>query len=94
MPHLVRMEQHDLSIGYLSKRKAAVYADVSPRTLDYAVARGELKAFRLLLSGATGKSRKLLFRKADIDAWIARFEVNLNLDQIVDSTVAEVLANE
>ena len=70
MPILSRMEHRQPAEGYLSKHPAAAYADVSPRTLDGAVQRGELTAFRLVLSGAKGKSRKLLFRKADIDQWI------------------------
>jgi hypothetical protein len=84
------MEQRHTTEGYLSKQNAAAYADVSPRTLDYAVERGELKAFRLVLSGAKGKSRKLLFHKADIDAWIRRFETSADLDAIVDEVMAEV----
>ena len=86
------MDTQTRSEGYLSKQNAAAYADVSPRTLDHAVERGELNAFRLVLSGSQGKSRKLLFRKADIDAWIARFQVSVNLDKLVDETVAEVLS--
>jgi hypothetical protein len=83
MPILSRMEQRQTSEGYLSKQPAAAYADVSPRTLDYAVARGELTAFRLVLSGAKGKSRKLLFRKADIDKWISRFAVGgVGVDEV------------
>jgi hypothetical protein len=85
------MQNGTIRDGYLSKQNAAVYADVSPRTLDYAVERGELQAFRLILSGSKGKSRKLLFRKANIDAWIARFQVNVNLDAVVDECVAEVV---
>lgn len=67
--------------GYLSKKNAAAYADVSQRTLDCAVERGELEAFRLILSGS--KSRKLLFCKADIDRWIERHRVGAALDKKV-----------
>ena len=87
------MNSHDFSdhiTGYLSKLKAAAYTDVSPRTLDYAVERGELQAFRLILSGTKGKSRKVLFRKADLDAWIERYRVGADLDAIVDETIREL----
>jgi excisionase family DNA binding protein len=53
--------------GYLDKRAAAAYLSLSPRTLDYAVERGELVAFRLTLTGTA--SRKVLFRRTDLDAW-------------------------
>jgi excisionase family DNA binding protein len=76
MLHYCGMEIRRTSEGYLSKPKAADYADVSLRTLDYAVERGELPAFRLVLGGKTGKSRKVLFRKADLDAWIERQGLN------------------
>lgn len=84
------MDAHDTAgAGYLSKSKAAAYVDVSPRTLDYAVERGELAAFKLILTGS--RHRKVLFRKSDLDAWVQRHQVSTDLDRIVGETVAEVL---
>src|SRR5262245_46325989 len=87
MPTLAGMKQklQELSDGYLSKLKAAAYADVSPRTLDYAVERRELTAFKLTLTGT--RHRKVLFRRSDIDAWIERHRVGADLDSIVDEVM-------
>jgi excisionase family DNA binding protein len=77
--------------GYFNKKNAAAYTDVSQRTLDYAVARGELPAFKLTLTGS--RPSKVLFRKQDLDLWIQRQRANADLDTIVSEVVAE-LRNE
>jgi len=74
--------------GYLNKRDAATYTAVSQRTLDYAVARGELRAFKLTLTGS--RPHKVLFRKQDLDIWIQRQRAGADLDGIVSEVVAEV----
>jgi excisionase family DNA binding protein len=74
--------------GYLSKKNAAAYTDVSERTLDYAVARRESPAFKLTLTGS--RPSKVLFRKQDLDSWIHRQRAGADLDASVSEVVAEV----
>jgi excisionase family DNA binding protein len=75
---------HDFSSRqiYYTKAEAADYTRHSLRTLDYAVERGELRAFK--------PSKKWLFLKSDLDAWIRRKSVGTDLDKLVDEVVAEV----
>jgi excisionase family DNA binding protein len=61
--------------GYLDKRQAAAYLAVSPRTIETAMSRGELPAYKPI--------RKALFRKEDLDAWVQRHRVG-SLDDLGD----------
>jgi excisionase family DNA binding protein len=67
---------------YYTKREAVEYTRHAPRTLDYAVANGELRAFK--------PSRKRIFLKDDLDAWIQRRLASADLDAIVSEVVAEM----
>lgn len=80
------------SEGYLTKKGAADYLSLSTRTLENLVARGELAAFRPIVSG--GHNRKVLFRKADLKAWVERFRVGVDLDRIVSETLTELGAGK
>jgi len=68
---------------YLTKAQAQTYTGLSERTLDYARERGELGFYKL------GKKR-VLFKRADLDAYIERHRVGANLDQIVSEVMAEL----
>jgi excisionase family DNA binding protein len=78
------MDTHDASsqVGFFSKKDASTYLSLSPRTLDNLVARGDLPAFKI--------TRKLLFRKRDLDALVERYRVR-SLDDVVDEVLREVL---
>ena len=54
---------------YVGKAEAANYAGQCVRTLDYARERGDLPYYRV--------GRKVLFRVADLDAWMDRFRVDV-----------------
>ena len=51
--------------GYLSKSGAAAYSSLCEGTLDNARRNGELPFIRF-------SARKILFRRCDLDAWLAR----------------------
>jgi excisionase family DNA binding protein len=69
---------------YFTKSEAAQYLRCSLRFIDYARERDELKAFRL--------NRKLLFARNDLDAFVRKRAVNVNLDRVIDEVVAEVMS--
>jgi excisionase family DNA binding protein len=68
--------------GYFSKKEASEYLRLSPRTLDALIARGELIAFKV--------TRKLLFRKRDLDLLVERHKIR-SLNDLVNEVVQEVL---
>jgi excisionase family DNA binding protein len=74
--------------GYLTKQAAAHYLSVSTRTIENLIARGELPAFKPTINGT--RSRKVLFRRTDLDAWIERFRVAPDIDRLVDETLASL----
>ena len=76
------MSEQQSSQIYYTKREAVEYTRHAPCTLDYAVANGELRAFK--------PSRKLIFLKADLDAWVQRRLASTDLDAIVSEVVAEI----
>ena len=67
---------------YYTKAEAADYTRHSPRTLDYAVERGELRAFK--------PGKKLIFLQNDLDAWIQRKCTGADLDKLVNEVVSEM----
>ena len=67
--------------GFLAKKEAAAYLSLSPRTLDNLVARGDLPAFKV--------TRKVLFRRRDLDALAERHRVR-SLDDVVDDVLREM----
>jgi len=69
--------------GFFSKQQTAAYLSLSVRTIDNLIARGELTAFRV--------TRKLLFRKRDLDALVERHRIGADLERIADEAVREVL---
>lgn len=54
-------------VGFMSKRGAAAYCALSPRSLDYARERGELPFHKV--------GKKVVFRISDLEAFMARFRV-------------------
>jgi helix-turn-helix protein len=74
--------------GYLSKQAASAYSGLSPRSLDTLVERNELTAFKPVVSGS--RTRKTLFRKADLDRWMERHRVGADLDTIVTDVMRDL----
>jgi len=66
-------------VGYFSKREASEYLGLSQRTLEKLAARGEVASFKPVIDSEKGHNRKVLFRRADLDAWLDRFRVEVNL---------------
>jgi excisionase family DNA binding protein len=60
--------------GYLTKKQAAEYGGCGQRTIDRWRSNGDLPFYRL---GA----RKVLFKAADIDAYLQRFRVDVGAAQ-------------
>lgn len=69
--------------SYFTKLEAANYLRLSPRSIDYARDKGDLKAYQV--------GRKLLFAREELDAYVRRRTASSDIDKIVDETVAEVL---
>lgn len=59
--------------GYLGKAEAAFYLGISARTLDSARSRGVLPFYRF------GR-RRVLFKRDDLDAWLAGMRVCISPD--------------
>ena len=55
---------------FFTKREAAEYTRLSPRTLDAAKANGALPFYRI-------GSRKVLFKRDDLDRWLAPCRVEV-----------------
>ena len=55
---------------YLNKADASEYTSLSARTLDAAKAAGELPFYRM-------GSRKVLFRRSDLDKWLSGMRVDV-----------------
>ncbi len=68
---------------YLTKAQAQIYTGLSERSLDYARERGELTFYK--------HGKRVLFKKADLDAWMERHRAGADLEHLVNETVAEVL---
>jgi len=66
---------------YFTKAEAAEYLRCSIRTIDYLRERNELSAYKL--------SRKLLFKRNDLDALVEKNRADSDLDKIVDDALRE-----
>lgn len=75
--HVETVEQQ-----YLTKAQAQTYTSLSERTLDYARERGELTFYK--------HGKRVLFKKADLDAWMERHRAGTDLDKIVDDVMSEL----
>lgn len=62
MRYRVRMVTTNAEVGYLTKDAARTYTSLSPRLLDYAVAQGRLRAFRV--------GKRVLFSREDLDEFV------------------------
>jgi excisionase family DNA binding protein len=76
-----------MSDRYLSKAEASDYLGLSVRTLE---ARKDIPRYQIQKGG------KVLFRKSELDQWMARHRVcvwteNENLTRLVDEVVEDVL---
>jgi excisionase family DNA binding protein len=69
--------------GYYTKEAAKLYTSLSQRTLEYAVSRGKLRAFKV--------GKRVLFAKEDLDRFIRQREAGADIDRIVDEAVRDVL---
>ena len=66
--------------GYLTKETAKFYTGLSPRTLEYAVSGGRLRAFKV--------GKRVLFAREDLDRFIRQRQVGADtFDKIVDDLV-------
>jgi excisionase family DNA binding protein len=82
----------DTEKEYLTKVLAADYLNLSHRSLDYLVKRGEIPAFAVRVTGKKGYSRKLLFKRADLDRWVEKHRVSVDLDKVdLDKVVNEAI---
>jgi len=54
---------------YLTKRQAAARVSLSERTIDTAKARGDLPFYRF-------SARRVLFKVADLDRWLAGMRID------------------
>ena len=80
-----------------SKVALARYLDKSLRWVDYQLSGpNPIPGFLVpsANSGSNSKNRKKawIFRKREVDAWLERFRTGVDLDRVVDETVAEVLS--
>lgn len=60
-----------IAAAYFTKRDASTYTARSQRAIDYARARGELPFYKI---GA----RKIVFARADLDAWMSTSRVDVS----------------
>jgi excisionase family DNA binding protein len=72
--------------GYLTKDAARAYTSLSPRTLEYAVSEGKLRAFKV--------GKRVLFAKEDLDRFIRQKQAGADLDRLVNETLAELGASK
>jgi excisionase family DNA binding protein len=77
------MMTHAVEQGYFTKEDAKTYTRLSPRTLEYAVAEGKLRAFKV--------GKRVLFAKENLDYFIRQRQAGADLERLVDETVNEVL---
>lgn len=68
---------------YFTKQEAAEYLRFSPRAIESLLARGELKAYR--------PRRKLLFRREDLDAFVQRHPIGMDVANLVDEMMCEIM---
>jgi excisionase family DNA binding protein len=66
----------DVPPTYQSKAEAARYLGFSIRTLETLIAKGEIPVFKPVISGT--QTRKVLFRREDLDTWLAQFRVDVS----------------
>ncbi len=74
----------DLEPGYLTKRHAEIYSDLKPRSLEDAIRKGKLKAFRI--------GKKTLIEKASLDDYIHQHEIAPSDRQKEKSELQEMLS--
>jgi hypothetical protein len=55
-------------LGYLTKRAAATFTTLSPRSLDYARERGDLPFLQI--------GRRVAFKMTDLERYMERFRVD------------------
>jgi excisionase family DNA binding protein len=79
MKHIIEAVEQQ----YLTKRQARVYSGLSERMLDYAREKDELPSYKV--------GKRVLFKRTDLDAYVERHRVGVDLNRIVDEVVAEVV---
>ncbi len=72
------------SPAYFSKKHAEIYSDLKRRSLEDAIRKGKLRAFRI--------GKKTLIEKASLDDYIHQHEITLTDRQIEKSQLQNLLA--
>ena len=68
--------------NFLTKAQATVYTSLSARSLDYARERQEIPFYK--------KGKRVLFKRADLDAWMERHRAGADLEKIVSEVLGEL----
>lgn len=89
------MHTHDVTDRHFSLSEAAAYLGKSPRWLQYQIAGPNPPPAYQVPSGRSSehsKSQKKnwVFKKSELDAWLAQFRVGSDLDKLVKETLAEL----
>lgn len=74
----------EIEPGYLSKKHAEIYSDLKTRSLEDAIRKGKLRAFRI--------GKKTLIEKASLDDFIQQHEIIATEKHIERSELQEMLA--
>ncbi len=69
--------------GYITKRHAEIYSDLKSRSLEDAIRKGKLRAFRI--------GKKTLIEKASLDDYIHQHEITPKDKQMEKSELQEML---
>jgi len=69
--------------NFLTKAQATVYTSLSARSLDYARERQEIPFYK--------KGKRVLFKRADLDAWMERHRAGADLEKIVSEVSSSAM---
>ena len=73
----------EIEPGYLTKRHAEIYSDLKTRSLEEAIRKGKVRAFRI--------GKKTLIEKASLDDYIQQHELTPTDRQMEKSELQEML---
>jgi excisionase family DNA binding protein len=73
----------EIEPGYLTKRHATIYSDLKERSLEDAIRKGNLRAFRI--------GKKTLIEKTSLDDYIRQHEITPTDRQMEKSELQEML---
>lgn len=72
----------NVETGYYTKEAATAYTSLSQRTLEYAVAEGKLRAYRV--------GKRVLFAREDLDRFIRQKRAGADLDAVIGQVMIEL----